>query len=533
MSHRAPAQGAVDPSGTAPADASWAYEVGRPLTVEGLEAVATRQARVVGPTAEVLARTERGRALLLAELGARKNVYGVTTGFGDSVTTPVEGELTRELPLNLIRYHGAGVGRLFGRTETRAILASRLASLAAGYSAVRPSLFAGLIALLEKDVLPAIPELGSVGASGDLTPLSYVAAVLVGEREVLAAGDPEPARVALERAALEPLSLEPKESLSLMNGTSVMAGLAALALPRALRVARWSSALTAALSDVVRGQPGHFDERLFRAKPHPGQARVAAWIREDLEFEKVRAGQARLQDRYSIRCAPHVIGVLLDLFPTLLSLVEVELNSATDNPLADGDSGVILHGGHFYGGHVCAAMDTLKVQLANLVDLMDRQLLLLCQPSESDGLPANLVGAPSEVRAAHHGFKAMQITTSALAAEAAKQSLPASILSRSTESHNQDKVSMGTIAARDALSVLDLAETTAAILTLALAQAVDLRQREGCHQRALRLHESVRRISPFVSADRALDKDIHAVLDVWRAGELDAGEVHVADFRRS
>jgi histidine ammonia-lyase len=509
------------------------YQVGEPLTVEQLEGVAEGRLRVTGPTQSTLERTAKGRAVLERHLGQAGAVYGVTTGFGDSCETPVGGELTLQLPQNLVRFHGCGTGALFGRVEARAIVTARLASLAVGYSAVRPTLFQGLIALLERDIVPAIPMLGSVGASGDLTPLSYVAAVLSGERQVLSAGGGTmPAKLVLEEAGLLPLELEPKESLSVMNGTSAMTGLAALALPRALRLARWVTALSAAASDVMRGQPGHFDARLFAAKPHPGQAQVARWMREDLESEQARvAPRARLQDRYSIRCAPHVIGVLLDLFPTLLSMVEVELNSASDNPLADGEGDVILHGGHFYGGHVCAAMDTLKTQLANLIDLMDRQLLLLCQPDENGGLPTNLVGAREEVRAAHHGFKAMQITTSALAAEAARLTMPASVFSRSTESHNQDKVSMGTIAARDALTVLELAETTASILSLAVAQAVDLRAGEA-HQRARTLCEGVRAVSAFVDADRALDTDIAAVVDEYRAGRLDVGAVRVADFRR-
>jgi len=512
--------------------ASAPYEVGQKLTVELLEAVAHRRARVSGPTTKALERTAAGRRVLQDHLERAGTVYGVTTGFGDSCETPVSGALTLELPQNLVRFHGCGVGPLLSRVEARAVVTARLASLAAGYSAVRPTLFAGLIALLERDVIPAIPSLGSVGASGDLTPLSYVAAVLAGERDVLADGGTVPARFALEDSGIAPLVLEPKESLSVMNGTSAMTGLAALALPRALRLARWTTALSAAASDVMHGQPGHFDARLFAAKPHPGQLEVAAWMRDDLEFERPRtSANGRLQDRYSIRCAPHVIGVLLDLFPTLLSLIEIELNSASDNPLADGESGAILHGGHFYGGHVCAAMDTLKTQVAGLVDLMDRQLLLLCQPTENGGLPANLVGAKDPVRAAHHGFKAMQITTSALAAEAAKLTMPASVFSRSTESHNQDKVSMGTIAARDALAVLDLAETAAAIHTLAVAQAVDLRG-SGCHRRALKLRDDVRSVSPFVEADRALDGDIRAVLGLWAAGKLDVGSVQLADYRR-
>ena len=235
-----------------------------------------------------------------------------------------------------------------------------------------------------------------------------------------------------------------------MNGTSVMTALGCLAFERALRLARWASALTAIACDAMRGNPAHFDARIFALKPHPGTQRAAAWIRADL----ARPGGAsrepvRLQDRYSLRCAPHVIGVLLDALDFSRALLEIELNGVNDNPLVDPDTGDVLHGGNFYGGHVCFAIDGLKTAVANVADLLDRQLCLLCEPATSGGLPANLVAAAGPASVAHHGFKAMQITASALTAEALKLTMPASAFSRSTESHNQDKVSMGTIAARE------------------------------------------------------------------------------------
>jgi histidine ammonia-lyase len=326
--------------------------------------------------------------------------------------------------------------------------------------------------------------------------------------------------------------LEPKESLALMNGTSAMTGVAALCIPRALRLARWSSALTAAASDVLQGQPRHFDARIFEAKAHPGQSACAQWIREDLDFDRARVeGPARVQDRYSLRCAPHVIGVLLDVLPSVIRMVEVELNGANDNPLIDPETGDLLHGGNFYGGHVCSAMDTLKTQVASIADLLDRQLALLCNSTTNHGLPINLVGAPEAIRSAHHGFKAMQITTSALAAEAAKLTMPASVFSRSTENHNQDKVSMGTIAARDCAKILDLAETVAAIATLACAQAVDLRERRGCHGRALDLHSAVRRHVPMVVEDREMRPDIDQILSEIRADQLPVGSYSLDTFR--
>lgn len=497
----------------------------RPLEIRDVEAITRGQLTLSGVAPEARQRNERARRALHERLEREGVVYGVTTGFGDSCETRVSGELILELPRNLYRFHGCGVGDAFSPVETRAILIARLASLATGYSAVRPVVLERLLTLLNEDVLPLVPSLGSVGASGDLTPLSYVAATLAGEADVLFRGEETSAAAAFAALGLEPLVLEPKESLALMNGTSAMTGVAALCLPRAERLARWTSALTALASEALRGDARHFDARLFSAKPHPGQALVARWIRDDLEFSpETSSAGVRVQDRYSIRCAPHVVGVLLDLLPTLTSLVEVELNGANDNPLVDPDTGDVLHGGNFYGGHVCAAMDTLKTQVANLADLLDRQLALLCNPTTNHGLPNNLVGAPAELAAAHHGFKAMQITTSALAAEASKLTMPASVFSRSTENHNQDKVSMGTIAARDAARVLELTETVAAIHTLATAQALDLRG-GPLHARSRLLHAAVRRHVPMHTADRAMRADIDRVLELARAGELPFGEL--------
>lgn len=501
----------------------------RPLSLEDVQDLVRGRCVLHGMSPEVRAKNERTRAALLQRLEQEGTVYGVTTGFGDSCQTSVTGELIAQLPRNLYRFHGCGVGEVFSPEETRAILVARLASLATGYSAVRPALIEALALFLKEDVLPLIPSLGSVGASGDLTPLSYIAASLSGEGQVLYRGEVQSAAQALQQLGLSPLQLEPKESLALMNGTSVMTGLAALCLPRAQRLARLAAALTAFCSEVLSGEPRHFDERIFQAKPHPGQALVARWIREDLQFspqEHTRA--ARVQDRYSLRCAPQVLGVLVDLLPLFTQWVETELNSANDNPLIDPNSGDILHGGNFYGGHICSAMDTLKTQVANLADLLERQLVLLCHPHTNQGLPVNLSGVSPECAPAHHGFKAMQITASALTAEVNKLSMPASVFSRSTENHNQDKVSMGTIAARDCCRALDLAETVAAIHTLACVQARDLRLAQGPlpppwthpERSSQRLYEKVRSQIPPLQEDRAMASEIQQVLDWLRQDEL-------------
>jgi len=497
----------------------------RPLTIEDVVALAEGRARVdVDPEPGYREFLGAGAEQLARRLAAGEVVYGVTTGFGDSCVTAVPADYVAQMPVNLMRFHGCGTGRLFDEVESAAIVAVRLAALARGWSGVRPVVLERLCALLAKRVLPCIPSEGSVGASGDLTPLSYVVAALVGERECLVAGAVVPASEALAAAGIEPLVLAPKESLALMNGTSVMVGLGCLAYARALRLARQCAALTAMASDVLGGNPGHFDDRIFAAKPHPGQRACARWIREDIEAPR-SAPPSRIQDRYSVRCAPHVIGVLLDALPWIRETLEIETNGANDNPLIDPETGEVLHGGNFYGGHACFALDALKTAVANLADLVDRQIAQICNPDMSNGLPANLVGRTGSDRAAHHGFKAMQISSSALAAEALKLTMPASVFSRSTECHNQDKVSMGTIAARDCLRILELTETVAAIATLALCQAVDLRGASNCHRRSLAMHAAVRAHVPMVDADRRQDHDIAAVLAMHRGGDLPIGEV--------
>ena len=226
---------------------------------------------------------------------------------------------------------------------------------------------------------------------------------------------------------------------------------------------------------TLKGNANHFDEILFAAKPHPGQNQIASWIREDLNHHVHPRNSDRLQDRYSIRCAPHIIGVLQDALPFMRQFIETELNSANDNPIVDAEGEHILHGGHFYGGHIAFAMDAMKNAVANIADLIDRQMALVMDPKFNNGLPANLSAAEGERRAINHGFKAVQIGVSAWTAEALKNTMPASVFSRSTECHNQDKVSMGTIAARDCMRILQLTEQVAAAALLAMSQGIQLR----------------------------------------------------------
>ena len=450
----------------------------RPLTIEDVLAIAYGRVQVhLNRDPEYVQHIQSGTAFLDRLLEEDGVIYGVTTGFGDSCTVDIPRDLIEELPLHLLRFHGCGLGKHLSHEMARAVIVVRLVSLTMGYSGVSWELLVRLETLLNADVVPLIPEEGSVGASGDLTPLSYVAALLVGERDAVYRDEIHSASEIHDRLRLTPLKLRPKEGLAVMNGTAVMTALACDAYARAEYLTRLCTRLTALACIALQGNRYHFDERLFELQPHPGQAQIASWLRRDMKVGETPRNSDRLQDRYSIRCAPHVIGVLRDSLPWMRDFIETELNSTNDNPVIDAAGAHVLHGGNFYGGHIAFAMDGLKTCVANLADLMDRQMALLVDNKFNKGLPDNLSGAATERAAINHGFKAVQIAASAWAAEALKQTMPASVFSRSTECHNQDKVSMGTIAARDCLRVLELTEQIAAGHIFATTQAVALRRR--------------------------------------------------------
>jgi histidine ammonia-lyase len=499
------------------------------MSIEDIVAIAEGSVTVVlSDAAEFRAAISRGADFLDRLLREKGAIYGVTTGVGDSCTVTIQPDLVGELPRHLYTFHGCGLGAYLSLGQTRAVIATRLASLCKGFSGVSVELLEQMTRLLERDLLPLIPSEGSVGASGDLTPLSYLAAVLCGEGEVCREGVTLPAAAALAEAGIAPLRLRPKEALAVMNGTAVMTALACLAYARAEYITRLTTRITALASFALDGNAYHFDRMLFSVKPHPGQQQIAAWLRRDLANDTPAQNANRLQDRYSIRCAPHVIGVLADALPWMRQYIENELNSANDNPIIDSAGERILHGGHFYGGHIAFAMDSMKNAVANLADLLDRQMALLVDSRYSNGLPANLSCVEGPRAAINHGLKALQISASAWTAEALKLTMPASVFSRSTECHNQDKVSMGTIAARDCLRVLDLTEQVVAALLITVRQAVWLRRRLNP---PLRPRPALAEMLEYLSADvavieedRRLEPDLRLLLErirerVWKLYE--------------
>ncbi len=486
-----------------------------PLSIEDvIDLAAQRAAMELSSSSEFQAKISRGAALLDRILEEDGVVYGVTTGYGDSCTVDVPASLVWELPLHLTRFHGCGTGKYLSVEAGRAVMIARLVSLCRGYSGVSMPLLELLATFIDKNIVPLIPEEGSVGASGDLTPLSYLAGALMGERQVYVDGVTRESSDVLKEFGLTPYTLRPKEGLALMNGTAVTTALACIAFSRAEYLAKLASRITSLATLALKGNVFHFSKELFDLKPHPGQMQVAYWIRSDLEHEEMPRNPLRLQDRYSIRCAPHVIGVLADAMPYFRSLIETELNSTNDNPIIDPDHELVLHGGHFYGGHVAFVMDSMKNAVANIADLLDRQLALLVDTKYNNGLPSNLSGASKDRAMINHGFKAVQIGVSACTAEALKLTMPASVFSRSTECHNQDKVSMSTISARDCVRVLELTEQVAAAVLLAAVQALEIRLRAGelddnhLLPTLLEMKDSVFSDFEFLTEDRPLDGEL-------------------------
>lgn len=487
------------------------------------------------------ARAEASYAQNQALLASGAVVYGVTTGVGDSLKQRVSLDRTARMQEALVQLCVCGSGPSLPRPATRALLLARANSLAKGYSAVRPVVIERIIDLLNADLLPLIPEQGSIGASGDLVPSAYLALALLGERSLQRRGQLIPAAQAWAELGREPLSLQAKEGLALLNGTPLMSGLAALTALAAERVAGLADLCTALCVEALEGNSGPFHPFIHTLKAHPGQARSAAHIRAwlagsqlarsvaQLQAAIATAGQSaqrmlpvRIQDPYSLRCAPQCIGALYDTLDFVRPWIERELNSANDNPLYDPQAGEVHSGGNFAGFHMALAMDALKTAVASVADLLDRQFALLVDPRYSNGLPPNLAPPlPPEHEEAgiHHGFKTAQIALSSLAAEALSACMPLSAFSRSTECHNQDKVSMGAVAARRARDVVELSERCCAMHLLGLCQAAELRgaTRLGQTRRAF---QQIRAVSRFVDRDRPLDGDIQAVLGLIGSGAL-------------
>ena len=445
-------------------------------------------------------------------------VYGVNTGFGKMASVRISREQIGELQVNLVRSHACGVGTPLSEQETRAMLALRANAIAKGFSGVRPVVAETLCEMLNKRVHPVIPSQGSVGASGDLAPLAHLAQVAIGEGEAIFQGRKLTGGEAMKAAVITPLALEAKEGLALLNGTQAMLALLTLAL-REAEVAVNTADVAAALSlDALRGSPAAFDERIAMVRPYPGHAITARNLRRLNAGSAIRESHRsadkdrRVQDAYSLRCTPQVHGAVRDALAQVRATLEVELNSATDNPLvfagsgADEKSGEVISGGNFHGQPLAMAADQLAVALVALAGISERRIEQMTNPQTSL-LPAFLI----KDAGLNSGFMILQVTAAALTSELKTQAAPHSVDSIPTSANQEDYVSMGMGAARRIRPMLTNLRNVLAIELLSASQGIDLLVPLRTGVEAQKAYELVRSVSKMVNEDRSLAPDIARV----------------------
>lgn len=519
---------------------------GADLTIADVEAVARRDvpARL---DVHARARMDEARAVVERLVEAGEVVYGITTGFGDLAGTYIPPADARQLQENLLASHAAGVGPPLPRDVVRAMLLLRANTLALGHSGCRPVLVDRLLAFLDAGIHPVVPAQGSVGASGDLAPLAHLALPLIGRGEVELGGQVMPALLALRETGIEPLTLEAKEGLALLNGTQLMSALAALVLADADRLTRTASVAAAQSVEALLGTDVPFAAAYQLARPHPGQIAVAAELRHLLRDSGLMASHHgsshKVQDPYSLRCVPQVHGAVRDALDYLGRVLDVELNSATDNPLvfpeggaagadvAATGGGLVISGGNFHGEPIALALDFAKLAIAELGAISERRIALLVDARLNGGLPPFLAPASG----LNSGMMILQYTAAALASENKVLAHPASADSIPTSANQEDHVSMGAIAGRHARDVLANVERILAIELLVGAQALDLRlamlaTAAGGAPGAIpsptpgrgvaEAHRRIRLVVAPLHVDREMGADMAVVLDLVRAGEL-------------
>ncbi|MGZ6328996.1 MAG: histidine ammonia-lyase [Candidatus Limnocylindrales bacterium] len=507
---------------------------GHDLTLEAVEAVARHGARAaLDPEAreQMLA----SRRTVESIVASGEAVYGVTTGFGDLATRRIEPAEAARLQRNLLVSHAVGVGAPFDAATVRAMLLLRANTLALGHSGCRPVVVERLLDFLERGIHPIVPEQGSVGASGDLAPLAHLALPLIGRGEVEYEGRRVSAAQVLEAAGLEPLELQAKEGLALLNGTQMMTAVGALTVLDAERVARTASVVAAMSIEALLGTDVAFAAAYHAARPHEGQRQVAAELRHLLRGSQLQRSHHRqthkVQDPYSLRCVPQVHGASRDALAYARRVLEVEINSATDNPLVFPDGagpdadvsatatahGRVISGGNFHGQPVALAMDFAKVAIAELGSISERRTALLLDARLS-GLPAFLV----EEAGLNSGLMLLQYTAAALVSEDKVLAHPASVDSIPTSANQEDHVSMGSIAARHARDVLANVQRIVALELLCAAQGLDFRTADGTApgEGVAAAHARIRARIPHLSADRDQGPDISNALDLVVTGAL-------------
>jgi len=468
----------------------------------------------------------RSSRKLVESLAAQQRaIYGINTGFGPLSGFRISNDDLAQHQVNLLHHLSVGQGALFSESETRAIMVARANALARGFSGIREELLELLLEVLNRNILPEIPSEGSVGASGDLVPLAHMTTLLVGLGYSRVKGQRVSSQAALTRAGLKPAVLQCKEGLALVNGTSVMTGLAALAVHEAQKQLHWMELLTACLFQALGGEPEVLCEQAQKARGFRGQSQVARRISNSLRTHPEYARRiddhqwgtqpkavdsgAEIQDPYSLRCTPQILGAFQEAHWHVAQVVTRELNASTDNPLIFPDTGMVIHCGNFYGQQVSMVCDYLRIGLIKLALLADRQLEQLMNWRYSRGLPPLLAGGAPGLNS---GMAGAQLLATSLAAEARLLGTAASIQTISTNANNQDVVSMGCIAAKMTRTILPLLWKLLAIEAIALAQAADLRKPQSVMGGDYNnLYKVVRSVCPTMKEDRPLVEDISQV----------------------
>jgi len=492
--------------------------VGETLTLADVAAVAA--GADVSFSAASRERVAAARRVVEDAVASGEVVYGVTTGFGALANVRIDPVQASDLQHGIVRSHATAVGRPLSRAEARAMLLLRAHVLALGNSGVRPELVDLMVQMLNADVIPSVPEQGSLGASGDLAPLATLALPMIGAGEVLTDVGTEPAAGAMQRAGLAPLTLEAKEGLALVNGTQGMLAIGVLAADRLSTLLRTADVVAAMTIEAALGTDAPFDDRLQRLRPHPGQAASASNLRRLLDGSPIlashRESEHLVQDAYSLRCAPQVHGATRDALAFARGVLEIELNAVSDNPIVLPDDRDIVSGGNFHGQPVAVAMDTLATATVGTASISERRLYRLLDPALSNGLPPFLVPESG----LNSGFMLVQYTAASLVSESKSLAHPASVDSIPSSAGQEDHVSMGMTAARHAREVVANAEVVVALEALGAAQALDLRAPLEPGSATASVKRALREAVPFFEADREFGPDIAAAVELVRSGRL-------------
>jgi|SRR3989339_974275 len=450
-----------------------------------------------------------------------KVVYGITTGFGQFKNVILAGEQLRQVQENLIMSHSVGVGKPLAEADVRAAILVRANSLIKGYSGVRIELVERLLDLLNNGIYPFVPEKGSVGASGDLCPLAHIMLVILGLGEVIENGVRASSADILRKYGLTPMPLASKEGLALTNGTSVMTGMSALLIAQAENLAKLADISAATCLESTMGTLSAFSPLIQAVRPHRGQAAVAENMRRicmESEIMESHKNCGRVQDSYSLRCIPQVHGAVRDSLAYIRSVIETEINSATDNPLIFPEHDAVISGGNFHGEPIAFVMDFLGIVVSELGSISERRINRMVDSSISEGLPAFLI--PKEQAGVSSGYMIAQYTAAALVSENKVLAHPASVDSIPTSANQEDHVSMGSIAVRKAKEITKNVYSVIAIEITCGAQALDFRHPLRPGFGARQLHEIIRQIIPFAEKDRVLYPDFEVVEKLMLSGRL-------------